>query len=56
MVKGVRHCRARRACSICGFNTHRCQNINMDYVSAVIKEESLVQIERNPCITIHRRK
>ena len=54
MVKGVRHCSARRARRIHGFNPHRRQSIYMDYVSTVVKKTSVVlQTERN--IIIHRR-
>ena len=42
MVKGVRHCSARRARRILEFNPHRRQNIYMDYVSTVIKKTSVV--------------
>ena len=41
-IKGVRHCSARRARGIRGFNPHRRQNIYMDYVSTVIKKTSVV--------------
>ena len=39
MVKDVRHCNARRACRIRGFNPHRSRNIYMDYVSTVVEKD-----------------
>ena len=52
---GVRRYSTRRARRIRGFNSHRRQNIYMDYVSIVGERTSVVlQTERN--IIMHLRK
>ena len=42
MVKGVRHCSARRACHSCVQPSQTSKYIYMDYVSTVIKMTSVV--------------